>query len=162
MDMHLVDDSDTMGAKGGTILGRKDWLLLVLEAAKKQGLTPVQLQKSLFLIGKNFQNEVGHEFYCFDPYHYGPFDSAIYRDAELLAEEGLIEILTATGRKYPKYYLSSDGQQHALNLHQSVPQRLQTYIGDLIAWVQSISFQQLLRIIYKEYPEFKANSVFRG
>ena len=71
---------------------KRDWLLLALAAAKTKGLTPVQIQKSLFLFGENMSGIGGSRFYKFVPYNYGPFDKRIYSDAEALETEGLVVI----------------------------------------------------------------------
>ena len=60
---------------------RQDWLLLVLAAADGKPLSPLQLQKSLFLVGYDLARLVGSDFYTFRPFDYGPFDAAVYRDA---------------------------------------------------------------------------------
>jgi uncharacterized protein YwgA len=72
----------------------KDWTLLVIAAADPKPLQPVQLQKSLFLLGRNLSPEQLQvkEFYDFQPYDYGPFCSDIYSNAEKLSDEGLIRI----------------------------------------------------------------------
>ena len=51
---------------------RKEWVLLALFAAEAYRLQPVQLQKSLFLLGQNVK-DVGTSYYDFMPFHYGPF-----------------------------------------------------------------------------------------
>src|SRR5436190_18669612 len=75
----------------------KDWTLLVISAADSRGLSPVQLQKSLFLLERRLSEEapaekLGESFYEFVPYNYGPFDVKVYQDAEALEERGLVTI----------------------------------------------------------------------
>src|SRR5439155_6656754 len=53
---------------------RSAWVLLALLAAEGHSLTPVQLQKCLFLLGSRRPKDVGRDFYHFRPYDYGPFD----------------------------------------------------------------------------------------
>jgi predicted phage gp36 major capsid-like protein len=36
------------------------------------------------------------------------------------------------------------------------------YLGNVVDWVSSMTFPQLVRAIYAKYPAFKANSVFAG
>ena len=66
----------------------KDWTLLVLASAGGP-LSPVQLQKTLFLIDRNLSRAQRGvtRFYNFRAYDYGPFDSAIYTDAVILQTE---------------------------------------------------------------------------
>lgn len=71
---------------------RQDWLLLVLAAAGRKPLSPLQLQKSLFLVGYDLAKLVGPDFYTFRPFDYSPFDATVYRDAEEQAAQGLVTI----------------------------------------------------------------------
>ncbi len=72
------------------IMDREDFLLIVVAAGGVPPLTPVQLQKSLFLINENLRGEIPGPFYKFDPYHYGPFDANVYVDADALEPRGLL------------------------------------------------------------------------
>ena len=50
-------------------LDRKDWALLAIaNAGHGVSLSPVQLQKSLFLLGRELGSKVGANFYDFQPY----------------------------------------------------------------------------------------------
>ncbi|GIW53027.1 MAG: hypothetical protein KatS3mg081_2382 [Gemmatimonadales bacterium] len=138
---------------------RKDWVLLTIACAPKP-VSPVQLQKSLFLLGQNMKAAVGKEFYKFKPYHYGPFDVRVYTDAEELAAAGLVEIQPAFG-PWRRYRATEPGLQRAQELRLSAPQAAK-YLQDVLQWAQSLSFQELIRAIYTRYPEYHANSVFQG
>lgn len=140
---------------------RQDWLLLVVSVAGEKGLTPVQLQKALFLLGRNYARQVGSKFYKFAPYNYGPFCVDIYRDAELLQAKGLIEI-KHEGRRWPEYHASPAGHRYTVRLKKKLPKNLADYIQDLVGWTQSLAFPDLVRSIYQAYPEFRENSVFQG
>jgi uncharacterized protein YwgA len=140
---------------------RQDWLLLVLSHAGSAGLTPVQLQKSLFLLGRNKEQQVGANFYSFVPYNYGPFSFDIYADAETLRDRGLIEI-QYYGNRFPDYKISDAGNQSAEVLKSRVEPNLNDYANRVTKWTQQLSFPQLVRAIYEKYPEFRKNSVFRG
>jgi uncharacterized protein YwgA len=139
---------------------REDSLLFVLDAAGDQGLTPVQLQKSLFLIGKALTAHLPPSFYNFIPHNYGPFDAQIYRDADRLRQEGLVEV-RSDGRRWPQYYITSKGASHAKMLRQQVSPNVETYIGNTVHWAQSLSFPDLVRAIYLKYPEYQVNSIFQ-
>src|SRR4051794_25370784 len=81
------------------MMEKKDWLLLVLAAAKKNGLTPVQLQKSLFLIGAEIPESIRNGFYNFVQCDYGPSDKAIYADAQTLEAAALIRTAHKSTRR---------------------------------------------------------------
>src|SRR5215218_4144725 len=95
---------------------RKDWNLLVIAAALGQPLSPVQLQKCLFILGRELPNEVGSNYYEFIPYDYGPFAVEVYRDAEQLAAQGLVAIQISSGQKWKQYAATPAGMANAKRL----------------------------------------------
>jgi hypothetical protein len=64
---------------------RDEFLLLALASASDGRLTPVQIQKAMFLLKQEAGQFVGPDFYEFVPYNYGPFNSSIYDDLNALA-----------------------------------------------------------------------------
>ena len=141
-------------------LQRKNWTLLVISAAGSTGLSPVQLQKCLFLIGKNLPVEVGDYFYSFVAYNYGPFDAAVYSDAESLVDEQLINIARASGRAWAYYVITPKGEEVAQAIRSNLSPKAWDYVSRTVAWIKRLTFSQLLMAIYKAYPEYRANSVF--
>jgi hypothetical protein len=138
----------------------KQWLLLALRASRG-GLTAVQLQKALFLLGERRSDAVGKGFYRFEPYNYGPFCRQVYSDADMLAGFGYIEIDESRGRALRRYRLTPAGVHAADQLAAQAPQGGLKYLADVVDWVQSLSFNQLVRAVYQAYPEMRANSVFQ-
>lgn len=139
---------------------REDWLLLVLAAAKDRGLTPVQLQKSLFLLGRGLKGHLGSGFYRFVAHNYGPFDAQIYRDASRLGDEQLLEARNE-GRRWPQYYIANKGLQRAKELHREIPREVSEYVTNTVEWTQSLSFRDLVAAIYEKYPAYRVNSIFQ-
>lgn len=140
---------------------RMHWTLLVIDEAGSSGLSPLQLQKSLFLIGKNLPTEIGDSYYEFVPYNYGPFDSRVYSDAQHLVNQGLVQMIQVMGRNWSYYTITKSGQDKARHIRETeVSQRASEYVSTVVKWVQSLSFAQLLSAIYQKYPEYKAKSVF--
>jgi hypothetical protein len=140
---------------------KRDWTLLVIDAAKPRSLTPIQLQKSLFLFGQNVPQAVQPNFYQFIPYNFGPFSRAIYIDAEMLAGEGLIEMVAVPGQQWCQYSISPMGTRRSEKLREVLPPHVCEYLDKLVAWVASQSLQELLRSVYQAYPDFAKNSVFQ-
>lgn len=140
-------------------MDRKGWTLLAIAAARGEPLDPAQLQKCLFVLGRERPADVGRDFHKFGPYHYGPFAATVYRDAEALEEEGLVTI-TAT-ESVRKYRATPDGLKEAQRLRQQASDATR-YLERVVAWARSLSFQALVRAIYAKYPEQRANSVFVG
>ena len=49
------------------MLTRQDWLLLTLSRSPDGAMSPVQIQKALFLFGQEVGGSVGTRFYSFVP-----------------------------------------------------------------------------------------------
>jgi hypothetical protein len=141
-------------------LSNENWLLVALAASKLRRLTPVQVQKTLFLIGKGASKHVGPDFYQFEPYDYGPFNETIYRDLAALAEAGMIVMEPAPHGRWHAYAITPDGERRAGQAADDLGPKLAEYAKQIVDWVTSKSFPDLVRAIYARYPEFKAKSIF--
>ncbi len=139
---------------------KRDWVLLSLFAAEGHSLQPVQLQKSLFLLGQSGTVN-GRWFFKFVPYDYGPYSRAIYDEADVLRDEGLVAVTPSPHVKWRQYSLSSAGRDEATALVAKASPRAWSYLGSAVEWVQSLSFTELVRSIYAHFPDFKRNSVFQ-
>ncbi len=142
---------------------RKNWTLLVVAAGLGQPLQPVHLQKSLFLLAMTLtkQQGKGSDFYEFTAYDYGPFSAEVYSDAEDLSTDGLIAIEQPPYRSYRVYRATDAGRRRATDLESALEPNVVAYLHQLVGWVMSLTFRQLVSAIYREYPAMKANSVFR-
>ena len=147
-------------ARPQTQPARETWVLYALDSGKNKALSPVQLQKALFLLGEVRGADVGHNYFRFSPYHYGPFDAAIYDEADRLAARGLVHIESAPG-SYRMYRLTEAGAKAAEAAFRDVPPAALEYLRRAVAWVESLSFDDLIRAIYKAFPKMAENSVFR-
>ncbi len=137
----------------------RDELILSTLAAAKSEMSPVQVQKALFLLERKAQTLTKAPPFNFAPYDYGPFDQSIYDSLASLKQQGLVEIKDPT-TKWRRYSLTPAGVERGAAALAIEPAATK-YVGELVAWVQRLSFTQLVSAIYKEYPEMKANSVFR-
>ncbi len=142
-------------------MDRKDWMLLLIAEAGEQGLSPVQLQKGLFLLGQEHSKWTGDDYYSFEPYNYGPFDRSVYLDADELEEASLIEAKRSPGRHWPTYAPTAKGFSNAKDLATETPPEAAAWIDDTIAWMRRYGFSGLVRAIYEKYPDYKVNSVFQ-
>jgi len=145
--------------RGGGNVNREDWTLLAVAAAEGEPLTPVQLQKVLFLLGKHYPRTTGPEFYHFSPYNYGPFSQRIYSDADALASQGLLRVSRRPGQNFDEYAITPHGVERARRLPVAEP--ASKYLKDVVAWARKLSFRELVSAIYSRYPEQRVNSVFR-
>lgn len=142
---------------------RQELVLAALAAGESNSeLTPVQAQKLFFLIDQNVAGAIGGQQYNFQPYDYGPFDSAVYSDLDWLAvpQSGMVEIVR-NGR-YRTYRLTEQGRQFGLQKLTQLDAQTSDYFGRAKDWVKSLSFQGLVKSIYQAYPAMRANSIFRG
>ena len=142
---------------------KEDFLLMVVASGKDEPLTPVQLQKSLFLISEHKQRfpEVPESFYDFRPYHYGPFDIRVYQDADVLAEKGLVLRFTSNIGAWKDTVATHSGREKAEELMAQLNPVLKRYIREVVEWTQKLSFRELVGAIYQAYPDYRKNSVFQ-
>ena len=141
-------------------MDRNSLLLLIIGYAGENGLSPVQLQKCLFLLGKEFEGKI-ENFYNFKPYNYGPFDRLVYIEAEEFADKGLVKFERVDGKQWVKYRVAEKGLPEFEKNKESVEKKMNNYLAKLVPWVQSLSFRQLVSVIYKHYPEYQVNSLLK-
>ena len=137
---------------------RRDWVLAVLAAAVGEPVTPVQLQKTLFLLEKECPQIGGRRYYKFTPYAYGPFDSTVYVDTRELAAEGLTTI-SQPDYGTREYRITEAGARAAEGL--KVDKDVRQALDRIVEHVRSLSFRQLLSEIYRRFPDMRERSVFR-
>ncbi len=140
---------------------RLDVTLLMLGLAGGQPYQPVQIQKSLFLIG----DALPHLFdadskYQFKPYDYGPFDKAVYEDIRLLEANGFAAVSVTSNGRWNQYCATDAGQQAAERMLEGFQESDRSFLRKVSEWVRGLSFSQLVSAIYKAYPEMKVNSIF--
>jgi len=136
-------------------------VLAALAPANGATHSPVQVQKLLFLIERNIPSAINGPVFDFKPYDYGPFDSAVYQTLDLLNLNGLVETVEEPGRRWKHYRLTPEGQAKGNEAISQLEDKHRQYIHAVSKYVRSLSFTQLVSAIYREYPEMKANSVFR-
>jgi hypothetical protein len=141
---------------------RQEWLLMALAHRNGQPMTPVQIQKAMFLMGMEAKQLVGSGFYKFVPYNYGPFDANVYHDLDGLAARGLVTGDSFPGRSWKTYAVTPVGVAEAARAKRTANETAVLFLGKVVDWVSSMNFPQLVRAIYAKYPAFKANSVFTG
>lgn len=142
-------------------MNRKNWLLLTIAAAGGDTLSPVQLQKSMFLLGEKERKEVGKGFYKFVPYAYGPFCVDLYRDAEELESKGLVSIHQIMSGRWKEYRVTPEGSEKAEKIRTKVNEQAFNTLVDTVDHVRALSFNELLREVYRDYPYYSKKSVFQ-
>jgi hypothetical protein len=131
-----------LGSRKPVLLGREDWILLSLAAAKRS-LHPVQLQKLLFLLGRQFPKLTAEPFYAFRSVSPGQLSEELKRDVNLLAMLGLLAIdVTDSGER--EYRPTPQGLERALDLESRADPEATGFLRRMAAWVRTRSVDQLL------------------
>jgi uncharacterized protein len=139
---------------------KTDWLLVALAASGQGMLSPVQIQKTMFIFKQGAKAVLSTDnFYDFIPYNYGPFDAAIYRDLDVLEMGGLTQVFNRYHGGQRRYGITPAGRQKA-DLVGTGNDHLTDYLAQVTQWVEGKSFADLIRAVYQQWPEFRANSVF--
>ena len=124
------------------LLSREDWTLLVMATAKRS-LLPIQLQKSLYLLGQRFPRLTAGAFYTFREIGSGQFSEEVSRDANLLAMLGLVstDVIDPGGRGFR---LTPTGLERARELENRADPEAIQFLRRTVAWVRTRSVDQLL------------------
>lgn len=140
-------------------MNRKEITLAVMASAGTATFSPVQIQKLLFLVDENIGSQIGGKQFSFVPYDYGPFDVDVYRELEALETEGAVAI--GSNGRWKSYALTEDGVSRGKEVLNTLSPPIAEYLSQLVNWVRSLRFSELVSQVYKMYPEMKANSVFK-
>ena len=143
-------------------LQRDQVLLVVLSLADGNPLTPVQVQKSLFLADRKARGAFrGTSVYNFQPYDYGPFDRQVYVDAQTLSYRGFVEIGTDPRGGWNTYAATDEGVRAGREFMAELAEEQRSMLSRIVKIVRSLSFTELVSAIYRSYPEMRVRSVFR-
>jgi hypothetical protein len=118
-------------------------MLLSIAAAKKS-LAPIQLQRSLYLLGQQYSKLIGPGFYSFRTISSGQFSEGVYADADELAKKGLVSMdVSETGQR--EYRVTAAGLDRARSVEKSVSPEIVSFLRRTGAWVRTRSVDQLVR-----------------
>lgn len=160
---------------------RPDILILLLHSLDEVwGIT--KLCKLLFLLGKE-GNAARYipDYYAHVAYNFGPFEEAIYKDLEALKAKGVIEESKAPRQKrqhdeeideglYPEkvdaiYRLTPEGRKE---IAEALVKAANAKDPTILANIREIgrkygrlSLRQLLKYVYRQYPDSAKNSKIR-
>jgi hypothetical protein len=140
---------------------RRDLVLAILAVARGRPYQPAQLQKAVFLVTRNVPDIIDDGLgFSFVPYDYGPFDAAVYWEAEKLRDSGEAIITLSPNGRWKTYAASQLGMAHGDDILNALPEKIRSYISQISEWVLSQSFGSLIRAIYEAYPEMREKSIF--
>ena len=135
---------------------KNQWLLLPIG----EGIAPIQLQKLLFKFAKE-SKAPQRELYEFEPYNWGPCSFEIYDDLSALRLGGAVEAIPS-GRGWSRYRLIDKGKDQVEELRQEADGELREQLEEKYQYVTSRTFKNLLKDVYKDYPEFAVKSLFKS
>lgn len=135
-----------MRSKAAPNLEPKDWLLLAIAGAGDAGLSPIQLQRSLFLLSQKRKIQIGPGFYEFEPGDAWPFSKALYEDLDAFVAAGDVvkEYLPEFTRCV--FRLADPGRTLVEELGPQVKREAYAYLEEAVAWVRE---QSTLDLIHK-------------
>lgn len=123
----------------------------------KAQFNPVQIQKLFFIFDRVIPDKINGPHFAFAPYHFGPFDKAVYDELYALRRTGKVDIDHA--RRYQRYSLTETGFALGEKALMVCPPSIARYFRDVAQWIQSLTFQELLKAIYARFPEMAQNSL---
>lgn len=139
-----------------TKVSRSDILLAIIAAANGKALSRVHLQKVAFLVSEEFKGRLPADFYTFDKHKYGPFCIDIYNDTDMLLYWECIQTQPSAERSSEQYVISEQFNFDGFQLNEDVKR----FIKETVAWVADMKFSELVRAVYRLYPEFLEQSTF--
>lgn len=139
-------------------MNKENLILITLSVKSEEYFSPIQIQKTLFLINEKISKVRDWEIFNFIPYAYGPFDKEIYVFLSNLVKNDYIAC--AKFNNYFEYKIIEKGLVKIKNLVDSLPPNDYDYIQRIVNFTTTVSFRELVSAIYREYPEMKVNSIF--
>jgi len=138
-------------------------LLLAFLAAGPNRLDPIRIMKGMFIFGQEAPAEwlEGIQMYEFQPYNWGPFCQDIYRDLDELRGRGLVETTEDPGASWKYYNATAAGCALSDDLARYYRTPLLAFLKQIREYTLRHSFEDLLRAVYKKYPKYAVNTVFR-
>jgi hypothetical protein len=142
---------------------RQKILLLFLGADSLKSIDPIRIMKGLFVFTMEAPETwiALDERYQFVAYDYGPCSFEIYSDLDLLQSQGYVQSHELPGKSWCLYSLTSDGMIYAQNAAKEFSESTNSYLAKIRQFVSQCGFRQLLEVIYRKYPSFAVNSVFK-
>lgn len=132
-------------ANGGREEARRGWLLLVLSMSGKGGLSPVQLQRSLFLVAQKREEQVGSGVYEFEEAGGSALMSpTLYEDIDALVAAAHIEKEWMPDLSASMFRLSDTGWAWSEDLRRKVKKNALAGLEDAVAWVKEQSYLELM------------------
>lgn len=154
------------GTEEEPTVSRRDWLLLLLAyEGAPDGLDPVRVQKSMFLLREEAGDDLApDETYEFVPYNYGPMSKPIYADLDGLVAEGLAQKVPVKEQSWSLFRATANGLAKAERLVNGMSARdmpVARKLYEIKGIVAGKTFAELVEYGYERFPDYEARSIFR-
>jgi hypothetical protein len=138
-------------------------ILLLFFLGSNHALDPIRIMKGLFLFNMKARPDwlTPEARYTFKAYSYGPYSSKLTSDLRDLSLKGYLTESQAPGQSWHYYSLTEQGRRTASENQDAIDPSALTYLHELRDYVSRLSFSALLKAVYKMYPEYAVNSVFK-
>lgn len=150
-----------------------------------------KLEKLVFLLAQETSlGKLIDQNFTYEPYHFGPYSAEVLDNIEALGELGLVRTSAVPSRSYVEesdryqvgvqvnesdadssevdqkgnmevFDLTDDGIKVAEVLFSSLDKQQQQEVSQLKGRFNSLSLRQLLRYVYKKYPQSTTESKIR-
>ena len=139
-------------------------LLLLFIGAENREIDPIRIMKGQFILSKETPGSwLSPDMrYHFVPYSFGPCSFEIYSDLDSLERQNLIRGTQPPQQSWKNYAVSNDpGNRELESVRNEFRPELLKYVLEVRRFVDSLNFRALLTAVYKKYPDYAVNSVFR-
>ncbi len=120
---------------------------------------PIRAQNLLFLIDREVSDRIGGPFFDFRPYHYGPFDRAVYGVIGELVAAGTAHVDTSGSCSH--YLLTTTGYRRGAEVLADFSDPVADYMKRASRWVRLMPYRRMLAAIRRQYPDMAVSSVIR-
>lgn len=128
-------------------------------ADEREPLDRLRMQKGVFLLQMRGPLRWRDSFDFF-PWDWGPYSRDLAQTVGELTRGELMETRSVEGRQYPTYRTTPEGER-LLATMALMPEEMD-FVRKVRRFVTSRAFNQLLREVYAEHPEYAVNSRFHG
>lgn len=119
------------------------------------------MQKGVFLLSMGGP-AAWRGLYDFSPYNWGPYSGGLAADLDRLRADNVLRVAAVPGSRYGQYVPTSAGQHLATSLWtDDLTAEERGFLQQVRRYVTSRSFDRLLTDVYREYPEYATESLFR-
>lgn len=119
--------------------GRIGWPLLAIAMAGPAGLSPLELQRVLLLVGQKREEQVGPGFYEFQVNGSNPASAALFADMDALVTTEYLVKDWVPEASWSVFRLSDAGRAWATEFRRKVKKDALTGLEDAVAWVKEQS-----------------------